>query len=126
MGAKSGRWALRRKGTGTNRPVVAPVAARSTGRVAAVPAVAVSNLTRLYGDVLAVDDLSFTVEPGEVFALLGPNGAGKSTTLEILEGHQAVGTAARSTCSGGIPEMVIGSCGIASESSSRRSGSSVN
>ena len=41
-----------------------------------MPAVAVSNLTRLYGDVLAVDDLSFTVEPGEVCALLGPNGAG--------------------------------------------------
>ena len=54
-----------------------------------MPAVAVSNLTRLYGDVLAVDDLSFTVEPGEVFALLGPNGAGKSTTLEILEGHRS-------------------------------------
>ena len=54
-----------------------------------MPAVAVSNLTRSYGDVLAVDDLSFTVEPGEVFALLGPNGAGKSTTLEILEGHRS-------------------------------------
>ncbi|HAZ56465.1 MAG TPA: hypothetical protein DCY78_04465, partial [Acidimicrobiaceae bacterium] len=88
MGPESGRRALRCKGTGTNRPVVAPEAANPTGRVADVPAVAVSNLTRSYGDVLAVDDLSFTVEPGEVFALLGPNGAGKSTTLEILEGHR--------------------------------------
>ncbi len=67
---------------------MAPEAANPTGRVAGVPAVAVSNLTRSYGDVLAVADLSFTVEPGEVFALLGPNGAGKSTTLEILEGHR--------------------------------------
>lgn len=38
--------------------------------------------------MLAVDDLSFTIEQGEVFALLGPNGAGKTTTVEILEGHR--------------------------------------
>jgi ABC-2 type transport system ATP-binding protein len=38
--------------------------------------------------VRAVDDLSFTVADGEVFALLGPNGAGKTTTVEILEGHR--------------------------------------
>jgi ABC-2 type transport system ATP-binding protein len=36
-----------------------------------------------------VDDVSFTVEEGEIFALLGPNGAGKTTTVEILEGHRA-------------------------------------
>jgi len=52
------------------------------------PAIEVSDLTKRYGDTLAVDGVSFSVEPGEVFAILGPNGAGKSTTVEILEGHR--------------------------------------
>jgi ABC-2 type transport system ATP-binding protein len=46
----------------------------------------VEGLTKRYGDVVAVDHLSFAVEAGEVFALLGPNGAGKTTTVEIFEG----------------------------------------
>ncbi len=46
----------------------------------------VSNLKKYYGDIKAVDGISFTVKQGEVFALLGPNGAGKTTTIEILEG----------------------------------------
>lgn len=50
--------------------------------------VVVSNLCREYGSVRAVNDLSFTVAEGEVFALLRPNGAGKTTTVEILEGHR--------------------------------------
>jgi ABC-2 type transport system ATP-binding protein len=50
--------------------------------------IVVSGLCKDYGPVRAVDDLSFTVERGEVFALLGPNGAGKTTTVEILEGHR--------------------------------------
>jgi len=53
------------------------------------PAVVVEGLRRSYGEVQAVDGLSFEVRPGEVFALLGPNGAGKSTTVEILEGHRS-------------------------------------
>lgn len=44
----------------------------------------VERLTKYYGDVLAVDDLSFHVEKGEVVAFLGPNGAGKSTTMRML------------------------------------------
>ena len=48
------------------------------------PAVEVSRLVKRYGDVTAVNDLSFTVEPGELFGFLGPNGAGKSTTIHIL------------------------------------------
>lgn len=53
-----------------------------------MPAVAVSNLAKSYGDKQAVHDVSFNVEKGEVFALLGPNGAGKTTTIEILEGFR--------------------------------------
>lgn len=49
-------------------------------------AVRVANLTKSYATTKAVDDVSFDVERGEVFALLGPNGAGKTTTIEILEG----------------------------------------
>ncbi len=48
-------------------------------------AIEVENLTKGYGDFLAVNDISFTVGKGEVFALLGPNGAGKSTTVEIID-----------------------------------------
>jgi ABC-2 type transport system ATP-binding protein len=48
-------------------------------------AIEVDKLTKRYGDFLAVDDISFTVSKGEVFAFLGPNGAGKTTTVEIIE-----------------------------------------
>ena len=44
----------------------------------------VAGLVHRYGDLTAVDDLSFSIERGEVFGLLGPNGAGKSTTISIL------------------------------------------
>lgn len=46
----------------------------------------VKNLFKSYGDVKAVNDVSFNVKQGEIFGLLGPNGAGKTTTLSILEG----------------------------------------
>jgi len=46
----------------------------------------VRNFRKTYGDFVAVDDISFDVQRGEIFGLLGPNGAGKTTTLESLEG----------------------------------------
>jgi len=48
------------------------------------PAVLIENLQKHYGEFAAVKDISFQVEPGEIFGLLGPNGAGKTTTLRIL------------------------------------------
>lgn len=44
----------------------------------------VRNLTKHYGDKIAVNDISFTVEDGEILGFLGPNGAGKSTTMNML------------------------------------------
>ena len=52
----------------------------------AVPVVFVRGLTKRYGDVAAVDDLTFSLGPGTVTGFLGPNGAGKSTTLRLLLG----------------------------------------
>ena len=49
-------------------------------------AIEVSGLTMAYGEVRAVDDVSFEVADGEFFGIIGPNGAGKTTTLELIEG----------------------------------------
>ncbi|MFZ2095326.1 MAG: ABC transporter ATP-binding protein [Anaerolineales bacterium] len=48
--------------------------------------VLVKDFRKVYGDTVAVDGISFTVQRGEIFGLLGPNGAGKTTTMESLEG----------------------------------------
>ena len=50
------------------------------------PVIRVTDLKKHYGDVKAVDGVSFEVARGEVFGMLGPNGAGKTTTIEVLEG----------------------------------------
>lgn len=49
----------------------------------------IRNLTKRYGALTAVDDISFTVNPGEVLGFLGPNGAGKSTTMKMITGFLA-------------------------------------
>lgn len=49
----------------------------------------VKNLCKTYGDIKAVNNISFSVEQGEIFGMLGPNGAGKTTTMEIVEGLRA-------------------------------------
>ena len=50
-------------------------------------AIETEGLTRRYGEVTALEDLSLTVDEGELFGLLGPNGSGKTTTIEILTGQ---------------------------------------
>ncbi len=50
----------------------------------------VRNLVKVYGNHTAVDDLSFTVEKGQIYGFLGPNGAGKSTTMNIITGYLAM------------------------------------
>ena len=49
--------------------------------------ISVSGLKKSYSGNIAVEDLSFEVEEGQVYGLLGPNGAGKSTTMNILTGY---------------------------------------
>ena len=44
------------------------------------------HVTKRYGDLIAVNDLSFSIEEGEIFGLVGPNGAGKTTLIEMIEG----------------------------------------
>lgn len=47
----------------------------------------IKNLVKKYGNHLAVDDISFTLEPGKIYGFLGPNGAGKSTTMNMITGY---------------------------------------
>src|SRR5436853_6285754 len=50
------------------------------------PVIQVSGVRKTYGPTVAVDEVSFEVNDGEIFALIGPNGAGKTTTMECVEG----------------------------------------
>ncbi len=59
---------------------------RADRRGAREPAIVTQSLTKKYGDFTAVDNLTFTVQEGEIFGLLGPNGAGKTTTILMLLG----------------------------------------
>jgi ABC-2 type transport system ATP-binding protein len=59
------------------------------------------RVTKRYGDVLALDGLSFTVPPGQVFGFLGPNGAGKTTAMRAIAGVAAMDSGAVRW--GGVP-----------------------
>jgi ABC-2 type transport system ATP-binding protein len=67
----------------TRDPLGADRSARSQSPLAT------TNLTKRYGDLVAVDDVTFALEPGEITGLLGPNGAGKTTTLRLVLGLAA-------------------------------------
>ena len=54
--------------------------------MAAEPVITTNGLTRRFGDLVAVNDLSFEVSAGEIFGFLGHNGAGKTTTIRLLNG----------------------------------------
>ncbi|HEX7970579.1 MAG TPA: ATP-binding cassette domain-containing protein, partial [Stellaceae bacterium] len=60
--------------------------------------IAVRHLTRRFGPMTAVDDVSFTVARGEVLGFLGPNGAGKSTTMKMIAGFLAPTSGSASVC----------------------------
>ncbi len=61
----------------------ATVPASSTGTL---PGVDVCKIRKTYGSFVAVDELSFCIEPGKIYGLLGPNGAGKTSTLRMILG----------------------------------------
>ncbi|MBL7258364.1 ABC transporter ATP-binding protein [Paractinoplanes lichenicola] len=63
-----------------------------------MPIIEVSNLVKRYGDHTAVNGVSFSVEPGEIFGILGPNGAGKTTTVECIEGLRKADGGSISVC----------------------------
>ena len=70
--------------TRERHPVHAHPAVRA--RTASEFAIRIDRVSKTFGHIVAVDDLSLTVDPGEVFGFLGPNGAGKSTTIRVLLG----------------------------------------
>src|SRR4029450_8972637 len=71
--------------SGVSRNASSSVLSRAPAE-ATPPAVHVDAIRKAYGATVAVDDVSFVVQPGEIFGLIGPNGAGKTTTMECIEG----------------------------------------
>ncbi len=75
----------------TALPRPRPVVDGAGDRRGRQPAVTITNLVKRYGSLLAVDDVSFSIQEGEIFGIIGPNGAGKTTTVECMcDGHTLV------------------------------------
>lgn len=75
------------------------------------PVIEISGLQKRYGAFTAVDNLSLTINQGEIFAILGPNGAGKTTTVEILEGFRKADSGAISVL--GVDPAIKGRAALA-------------
>src|SRR5699024_1729860 len=60
--------------------------------------ISVSNLTKLYDEQKALDQINFSVDKGEIVGFLGPNGAGKSTTMKILTGYLPSSSGTATVC----------------------------
>ena len=68
----------------------------------------ITNLTKRFGDKVAVDNIAFNVNEGEIMGFLGPNGAGKSTTLNILTGYLSATSGSAKIDGIDVPEDPIG------------------
>jgi ABC-2 type transport system ATP-binding protein len=66
--------------------------------------ITVNSLTKIYGTQKAIDDISFSVNKGEIVGFLGPNGAGKSTTMKIITGYLPVSTGSATVCGLAVTE----------------------
>src|SRR5829696_286450 len=109
-GTRSDRsaWMSPSRGFARGRKSTAVFRARAEGESAVVDPpgrIVVAGLSKTFGTVRAVDDLSFTVEPGSVTGFLGPNGAGKTTTLRMLLG--LVTPTGGTATIGGVPYAAI-------------------
>ena len=67
----------------------------------------IKNLSKKFGHLTAVEDVSFEVQPGEVLGFLGPNGAGKSTTMKMITGFLAPTTGSVEVCGFDVAEKPI-------------------
>jgi ABC-2 type transport system ATP-binding protein len=67
----------------------------------------ISHLTKRYGSLTAVDDITFTVAPGEVLGFLGPNGAGKSTTMKVITGFVSPTAGSVRVCGHDVEEQPL-------------------
>src|SRR5881394_289388 len=80
--SQSGRWSHRSKTSSFNSPEHRVIKETHVANWS----VEAENLTRVFGDFVAVDHITFRVREGQIFGFLGPNGAGKSTTIRMLTG----------------------------------------
>jgi ABC-type branched-subunit amino acid transport system ATPase component/ABC-type branched-subunit amino acid transport system permease subunit len=95
-------------------PVAEPLPVRKRAKRAG-PLLDVQEIRKQFGGLIAVNDLSFDIRPGEILGLIGPNGAGKSTTFSLISGAAALTSGAvmfRGESIGGIPPYEIARRGI--------------